>query len=71
MNGLHDQAFERDLLTIRPDYKIIISTKILNSKNSSLNSYFNQYHGKPINLPSRFFPDSSFLKLHNDERFQP
>jgi len=69
INGLHDKAFETGLMTITPDYKIRVSTKLLNASYSKENPwYFRDLDGKEIKLPSRFLPDPEFLKKHN-ERF--
>ncbi len=71
LNSLHDRAFETGLLTITPDYKVKISSELLNSKDKAIDHYFAQYHGKEIILPSRFLPDPELLKYHNNERFKP
>jgi len=70
MNGLHDKAFETGLITITPDYNILVSNELKKSKSESIQSYFSKYDGKEIILPSRFLPDPEFLKYHNNERFR-
>jgi putative restriction endonuclease len=71
MNALHDKAFESGLLTITPDYRIMISSLLKQQKrNPSLQVYFLQYDGREIFLPSRFLPDVEFLRYHNQERFR-
>ena len=70
MNNLHDTAFENGLLTISPDYKILISHELKKSNNTSVTEYFLKYDKKEIILPSKFLPDPEFLKYHNDERFR-
>jgi putative restriction endonuclease len=72
INALHDKAFENGLLTITPDYQIKISSILLKqTKNASVINYFINYHNHEIILPSRFLPDTEFLKYHNQERFEP
>lgn len=72
INALHDKAFENGLLTITPDYHILISSILLaKHKENSIQDYFIRYHKQPIYLPSRFFPNPDFLKYHNTERFRP
>jgi len=72
LNPLHDKAFENGLITIDADtYKIAISPVL--KKNGSLMSIkqnFIDYEGNEINLPDKFRPDKTFLKLHNDTRFR-
>ena len=71
INALHDRAFEAGLLTITPDYKIIISSLLLKQKNSKvIDEYFNKYNNQDIILPTRFLPHSDFLNYHNQERFK-
>jgi putative restriction endonuclease len=72
INALHDKAFENGYLTITPQYLIKISSVLLKqSQNNNLNEYFIRYHNKSIIMPSRFLPDSEFLKYHNQNRFLP
>jgi len=72
INALHDKAFENGFLTITPDYQIIISSVLLKqTKNETIDNYFRKYHNVKMILPSRFLPDSEFLKYHNQERFKP
>jgi len=71
VNALHDKAFEIGLITISPEYKIVVSPLLLKEKASDyLTEYFLRYHNRDIILPSRFLPSLDFLKYHNDNRFQ-
>jgi len=71
INALHDKAFENGLLTITPDFKIKISS-VLKKQNKveTIQDYFLRYDNQPMILPSRFLPDTEFLKYHNNERFK-
>lgn len=71
LNALHDRAFDRGLITIRPDYTIDISShinKFLDYK--SVKNYFLRFKNKKIILPQRFAPEESFLKFHNKNIFK-
>jgi putative restriction endonuclease len=71
INALHDKAFENGLITITPEYRIKVSTGLLKEKKTeALEKYFFQYENREIILPSKFLPDISFLKYHNENRFQ-
>lgn len=71
INALHDKAFETGLMTITTDYRIKISPILLKQKKSkSIEDYFLKYHNQEIILPSRFLPDTEFLKFHNEIRFK-
>lgn len=66
INALHDKAFEAGLITITTDYKIKISSLLLNQKKSkAIEDYFVKYHNQDMILPSRFLPDFEFLINHN------
>ncbi|MGB4848383.1 MAG: HNH endonuclease [Saprospiraceae bacterium] len=72
INALHDKAFESGLLTITPDFRIKVSSVLKKqSKSETIRNYFLSYENKSIILPSRFLPDSEFLKYHNQKRFKP
>ncbi|MCE3296386.1 MAG: restriction endonuclease [Crocinitomicaceae bacterium] len=71
INALHDKAFENGLLTITPDYKIKISSILLKKKTQLVQDYFLKYNDQEIILPSRFLPNTEFLKYHNEVRFKP
>ena len=70
INALHDKAFEAGFITITPEYRIKISPLILNKKNQHTVDFFEKFENQKIILPSRFLPDISFLKYHNEERFK-
>ncbi|MBX2944581.1 MAG: HNH endonuclease [Cyclobacteriaceae bacterium] len=71
LNALHDKAFDKGLLTITEDYKIIISSILLkNDSTKSIKQNFIQFQNKQIILPKKFMPDPEFLKYHNHECFK-
>jgi len=70
MNALHDKAFETGHITITPNYKIKISPLILRKKEQQMFDFFGRFENQPIVLPSRFLPDTDFLRYHNEERFK-
>ncbi len=71
INALHDKAFETGLMTITPDYKIKISTILYKQKKSkSIEDYFLKFDNQKIILPSRFLPDTEFLRYHNEIHFK-
>jgi putative restriction endonuclease len=71
LNALHDKAFDRYLITITEDFKIRVSSILLNSQHiQSIKENFVDYDGKSLIEPKKFFPDVEFLKVHN-ENFKP
>lgn len=71
LNALHDKAFDRGLVTIDKNYKIVNSAKISSATmDEDTREWLLNYGGKQIILPDRFYPDKSFIEFHNDVIFQ-
>jgi putative restriction endonuclease len=70
LNTFHDKAFDRGLITITTEFKLKLSTVILEKKNDrSVQKYFIEYEKKKISLPDRFIPSIEFLEYHNKNIF--
>lgn len=61
LNALHDRAFDKGLITINEEYKVVVSTKIKHE-------LLLKYDRVPIS-PGRFPPDQNFLNFHRNEIF--
>ena len=71
LNSLHDKAFDRGLITIDKEYRIVNSAKISSAvMDDDTKEWFMSYEGKQIILPDRFYPDKAFIEYHNDMIFQ-
>ena len=70
LNALHDKAFDKGLITISKEFKVILSPKLLRSKNIAVQELFSNHQNQIINLPDRFLPDKIFLEYHNDVVFK-
>lgn len=70
LNSIHDKAFDRGLITIDKDFKIIVSPKIKNIHNESMKMFFYDFDGKSITLPKKFIPNEEFIFYHNNNIFQ-
>ncbi len=71
LNALHDRAFDKGLITLSDEMRVILSPVLLKEKTSeSIKQYFLPYHGNEIIKPNRFFPLQSFLEYHRKEVFQ-
>ena len=66
---LFDRAFDRGLMTIDKEYKVVYSTRIKNSTNDFVRTSFLGYEGQKIKLPNRFCPRQEFLQWHRDNLF--
>jgi predicted restriction endonuclease len=67
---LHDKAFDKGLITINDDYKLLIS-KALNklANEPAIQRGFLAYQDSQIILPDRFLPDKKFLEFHRNSIF--
>jgi predicted restriction endonuclease len=68
LSALHDKAFDKGLMTVTPEYTIVIS-KIINDDNSKQAKLLQDMHGKKITLPEKFLPDRDFLAWHYQNVF--
>lgn len=71
LNALHDKAFDRGLMTITPDLRIKISSKILQKPSTSVELWITSFHERLISKPERFTPLQEFLEYHNNAIFHP
>lgn len=70
LNALHDRAFDKGLITITTDYKIVVSKQIKDFYNMEVvQEYFGKYDGKEIALPEKFLPSRQFIEFHNENVF--
>jgi putative restriction endonuclease len=67
---LHDKAFDKGLITINDDYKLLISKTIKKLSNElAVQRGFLPYQDSEIILPDRFLPDKKFLEFHRNSIF--
>jgi len=71
LSNLYDRAYEKSLICIDVDYKILVSKKL---KEASTKEYFNTFFGrfenKLIQLPKSYHPRKEFLE-YRINRFEP
>lgn len=71
LNSLHDEAFDKGLITLDSQYRIIISKQMKNVEmDTETREWFWNYEMKQITLPSKFLPGKEFIEYHNDIIFQ-
>jgi len=62
---LHDRAFDRGLMAVNSEYRMLLSNQLKLNANVLLHkAAFLDLKGKPINLPEKFLPHQSSLKYH-------
>lgn len=72
LNALHDRAFDRGIITIGEDFRVVVSSRIRKSNSSRGKGLdlITNYENKKIHLPSRFLPDPIFFEYHRKNVFQ-
>lgn len=71
LSKLYDAAFDRGLIGIKPDYSVILSTKIkAQSAESFYDKHFSFISGCQIIAPERYKPRKEFLEFHLDTIFE-
>lgn len=71
LNAIHDKAFDRGLITIDNDYRVVVSRRLKEFYTNELIEYaFKTYEGHTILVPSKFAPSISFLQYHQDAIFE-
>ncbi|MGA2084919.1 MAG: HNH endonuclease [Terracidiphilus sp.] len=67
LSSIHDRAFDLGLITISPDFRLMLSKRMRMIKpNPYLRHTFHDYADKAISLPEKFSPDPEFLRFHRE-----
>jgi hypothetical protein len=69
LSAIHDKAFDRGLLTLSDDYRVMLSKSLLNSGDAFIQKTFLPLQDQAIELPERFMPDRVFLAQHRATQF--
>lgn len=70
LSALHDKAFDRGLITLTDDLRVIVSRQLQSLRDDSfLKEAIVALHDRPIKKPDRFQPDPLFLSRHRAEIF--
>lgn len=69
LSVLHDKAFDKGLMSLTDDFRVLIARELHESNDTFLQSTLNVLAGHQIELPMRFQPSTSFLAQHRTEVF--
>ena len=69
LSAIHDRAFDKGLISVSDDFRVIVSKKLMQRKDDFLRSAISSLHNRKIALPSRFQPKFEFLAWHRDKWF--
>ncbi|MFT5116209.1 MAG: putative restriction endonuclease [Parasphingorhabdus sp.] len=65
LSATYDAAFDKKLISLDEDYRIIISKEISDYySNSSVEAYFYKKEGQKITLPNSYLPHQDYLEDH-------
>lgn len=65
LNSLFHKAYDKYLIAITPDYKIIVSDEMIEkTEDESFKCYLLGLQNKKLILPNRFYPKPDFLDYH-------
>lgn len=69
LSAIHDRAFDKGLVTVSGDFRVIVSKKLMKMDDDFLRNTILSLHQKKISLPDRFFPNREFLDWHRTKWF--
>lgn len=69
LNNLHDKAFDKGLISFDNEYRLLLSKKLIENSDISIQQYFKNLEGKKLLLPKRFLPNELFLNYHFENIF--
>jgi len=70
LNAILDRAFDRGLITITSEFKVLVSSSIQSVVDPAVHELISRYNGVKIYTPERFTPESPFLEYHRLHIFQ-
>ncbi|WP_213959073.1 MULTISPECIES: HNH endonuclease [unclassified Variovorax] len=69
LSVLHDKAFDRGLMTIGEDHKVVLSGVLKHNPDAFSRQVFMPLEGQRMSLPERFEPDPALLAHHRENIF--
>ena len=71
LNALHDRAFDKGLITLDEQFKVVLSPALKSAlPHEVFSDYFLRHEGRMISLPDRGRPSEKFLSYHRNNIFQ-
>lgn len=64
LSAIHDRAFDRGLISLTDDLRILLSAELRGQKDEFTRTVFLQAEGKSIEAPERFAPRADFIAHH-------
>ena len=67
LNALHDRAFDRYLMTVSPEFRVVLADDVRKRSDAPFVDLLLKYDGAPVLQPKRFRPDPALLDRHRCE----
>lgn len=64
LSALHDKAFDKGLISLTNEYKVIVSDELMRRDEAFIKEVFIPLHGRQIEMPTRFLPSIEFITRH-------
>ena len=64
LSAIHDKAFDKGLIALTDDLKILISRELKQRNDPFINQVFLPLEGRSIESPERFSPSPEFVARH-------
>ena len=69
LSAIHDRAFDKGLISLTDDWRIILSADLRARDEPFMNAIFLPLENKQIEMPERFRPEPAFLAHHRTDIF--
>ncbi len=69
LSAIHDRAFDKGLITLTDDFKIIVSEELKRKVEPFVIDVLLPLNGRKIEQPERFAPQAEFIAWHRNELF--
>lgn len=69
LSAIHDRAFDKGLITLTDDFKIIVSEELKRKKEAFVIQVLSPLDGRAIEPPERFIPQPEFIAWHRNQLF--
>jgi predicted restriction endonuclease len=69
LSAIHDKAFDKGLITLTDDFKIVVSEELKRRKEAFVIEVLLPLNGRTIEPPERFAPQAEFITWHRNELF--
>ena len=70
LSALHDKAFDRGLIALSDDFRVVVSNRVKQSKDDFVQQVLVKLEGSEIKLPDRFRPTPQFVAVHRETIFE-